>query len=153
LLTEYKKDQNKCGYNVQDNDFVFQNVRYKDIWNPNNLTNEWRDFKLMFNLKDITIHDIRHSHATDLLSIGVPIQDVSRRLGHSDVATTLRIYTHSNLAQDKLIVEKLENKYGNKFVSNILDFKVITSIIIGINLATKEEIFNAIRYITGKEVT
>jgi len=153
LLTEYKKDQNKCGYNVQDNDFVFQNVRYKDIWNPNNLTNEWRDFKLMFNLKDITIHDIRHSHATDLLSMGVPIQDVSRRLGHSDVATTLRIYTHSNLAQDKLIVEKLENKYGNKFVSNILDFKVITSIIIGINLATKEEIFNAIRYITGKEVT
>lgn len=153
LLIEYKKDQINCGYDIQDNDFVFQNVRYKDIWNPNNLTNEWRDFKKMFHLKDITVHDIRHSHATDLLSMGVPIQDVSRRLGHSDVATTLRIYTHSNLGQDKLIVEKLENKYGNRFVSNILNFKVITSIIIGIKLATEEEISNAIKYITGEEVT
>lgn len=153
LLLEYKKDQIMCGYDIDDNDYIFQSVRGKGIWNPNALTAEWRYFKKIFKLKDITIHDIRHSHATDLLSMGVPIQDVSRRLGHSDVATTLRIYTHSNLGQDKLIAEKLESKYGNNFTSNILNFTVIASIVIDIKIASEEEIKNAVRYITGEDIT
>ncbi|MDO5002736.1 MAG: tyrosine-type recombinase/integrase [bacterium] len=153
LLLEYKKDQINCGYDINDNDFVFQNVRYKCIWNPNNLTDEWKKFRKKFNLRYITVHDIRHSHATDLLSMGVPIQDVSRRLGHSDVATTLRIYTHSNLGQDKLIAEKLEKNYENRYVSNILNFKVVTSIIIGINIASEEEVTKAVQYITGEKLT
>ena len=37
---------------------------------------------------------MRHSHATLMLAQGVPIKVVSERLGHSDVAMTLRIYSH-----------------------------------------------------------
>lgn len=39
-------------------------------------------------------HDLRHFHATYLLANGISVQNVSRRLGHADVATTLRYYSH-----------------------------------------------------------
>jgi integrase len=41
-----------------------------------------------------TPHWLRHSHATALLLSGVPTHVVSRRLGHSDVQTTLAMYAH-----------------------------------------------------------
>ena len=155
LLTEYRKDQIINGLLATDDDFIFRNVKAQaeGIWNPNNLTSEWRAFTKEFNLKRITIHDIRHSHATNLLTMGVPIQDVSRRLGHSDVATTLKIYTHSNLEQDKLIVQKLEEMYGNHFVSEKLNINVVASIITGENFADESDIIKAINYITGKKVS
>lgn len=46
------------------------------------------------NVKQIKIHDFRHSHATLLLSEGVPVTVISKRLGHSDTSTTLKIYSH-----------------------------------------------------------
>ncbi len=44
---------------------------------------------------DFRLHDVRHWHATMLLRAGVPIQDVSHRLGHAQVSTTLNIYAHA----------------------------------------------------------
>lgn len=41
-----------------------------------------------------TFHDLRHTHATWLLTHGVDLKTVSERLGHADEATTLRIYAH-----------------------------------------------------------
>lgn len=45
-------------------------------------------------LPRIRIHDLRHSHASLLISLGVPITAVSKRLGHSSVNTTLSTYAH-----------------------------------------------------------
>lgn len=42
----------------------------------------------------IRIHDLRHSHASALINNGANIVAVSKRLGHSDIETTLRTYTH-----------------------------------------------------------
>lgn len=42
----------------------------------------------------IRVHDLRHSHASYLLSNGVNIVILSRRLGHEKVQTTLNIYCH-----------------------------------------------------------
>ncbi|MDR3189883.1 MAG: tyrosine-type recombinase/integrase [Lactobacillaceae bacterium] len=44
--------------------------------------------------KMITFHGLRHTHASWLISQGVDIHYVSERLGHSDIDTTLRVYTH-----------------------------------------------------------
>jgi site-specific recombinase XerD len=44
--------------------------------------------------KDWSPHWYRHSHATALLLSGVPVHVVSRRLGHTDVQTTLSTYAH-----------------------------------------------------------
>src|SRR5229473_4500025 len=41
-----------------------------------------------------SLHDLRHSHASMLIALDVPVVDVQRRLGHRKPDTTLRIYTH-----------------------------------------------------------
>lgn len=43
---------------------------------------------------DVTLHGLRHTHASLLLMAGMPIADVSRRLGHESVDITYRIYAH-----------------------------------------------------------
>ena len=45
-------------------------------------------------LKTIRIHDFRHSHASLLANEGINIQEVARRLGHSDVTMTWNTYSH-----------------------------------------------------------
>ncbi len=48
----------------------------------------------------ITMHSLRHTHATQLLAAGVDVKTVSKRLGHSSVAFTLQTYVH--------VVEEIE---------------------------------------------
>lgn len=45
-------------------------------------------------IKQIRIHDLRHSHASMLIHLGVPITVISKRLGHSSVKMTLERYSH-----------------------------------------------------------
>src|SRR5205823_9921130 len=40
------------------------------------------------------LHDLRHSHASMLIALDVPVVDVQRRLGHRKPDTTLRVYAH-----------------------------------------------------------
>lgn len=42
----------------------------------------------------ITLHDLRHTHATLLLQAGVPVKVVCERLGHSNPAFTMSVYQH-----------------------------------------------------------
>lgn len=42
----------------------------------------------------IRFHDLRHTHASNLLRDGVPVNVVSQRLGHAEPATTLNVYSH-----------------------------------------------------------
>ena len=55
-------------------------------------------------VKRIKIHDFRHSHASNLIASGVNIVAVSKRLGHSDINMTLKVYTHlMNKSEDELL--------------------------------------------------
>jgi integrase len=42
----------------------------------------------------ISLHDLRHTHATLLLRAGVPVKVVSERLGHANPAFTMSVYQH-----------------------------------------------------------
>lgn len=46
------------------------------------------------NLKCIRVHDLRHSHASLLIHLGINVVAISKRLGHEKVQTTLNIYSH-----------------------------------------------------------
>lgn len=50
----------------------------------------------------ISVHGLRHTHASLLLFTGVSIASVARRLGHSSMTTTQKTYLH--------IIQELENK-------------------------------------------
>lgn len=62
-------------------------------------------------LYPITTHGFRHTHATLLFASGMDIKQVQARLGHSNVQTTLNIYTHA--IQDK------QDKIGDEFARYI----------------------------------
>jgi integrase len=46
-------------------------------------------------VRRIRFHDFRHTFATLMLRSGVPVKDVAYMLGHSDPATTIRVYAHA----------------------------------------------------------
>ena len=48
----------------------------------------------MVGLPKLTIHGLRHTHATILLEKGVSPKVVSERLGHASPAITMDIYSH-----------------------------------------------------------
>lgn len=74
-------------YGVKDSDSVFclynATVRYR-----------MKKYIKKSGVKDIRLHDIRHSHASFLIARGVDILTVSRRLGHTNTSTTLNLYGH-----------------------------------------------------------
>lgn len=41
-----------------------------------------------------SVHDLRHSHASMLIALGLSVVEVQRRLGHCSPETTLRVYAH-----------------------------------------------------------
>ena len=61
---------------------------------PRSLTHAWRQMLAKTNLPRIRFHDLRHAHATHLLSSGVHPKVASERLCHSKVGITLDLYSH-----------------------------------------------------------
>ncbi len=53
-------------------------------------------------ISEISVHGLRHTHASLLLFAGVSIASVARRLGHASMTTTQKTYLH--------IIQELENK-------------------------------------------
>lgn len=63
------------------------------------------------NVPIITIHSLRHTHASLLLFAGVSIASVARRLGHSSMTTTQETYLH--------IIQELENQDNDKIIRHL----------------------------------
>lgn len=51
-------------------------------------------YSSLANVKTIRIHDFRHSHASLLANMGINIQEVAKRLGHTKVEITWNTYSH-----------------------------------------------------------
>ncbi len=59
-------------------------------------------------LPHIRIHDFRHSHASVLANQGINIQEIARRLGHSNVQQTWNTYAHLYPREEERAVAVLE---------------------------------------------
>lgn len=58
-------------------------------------------------LPRIRVHDFRHSHASLLCNEGINIQEIARRLGHSDVQMTWNTYSHLYPREEERALEVL----------------------------------------------
>ncbi len=67
---------------------------------------KWQDKN---NIKNIRFHDLRHTHATILLYLGVDTKTISERLGHADIQTTLNIYADVIKELDIKSAEKIDS--------------------------------------------
>ncbi len=61
------------------------------------------------NVKQIRIHDFRHSCASLLINKGASIALVSKYLGHSNISITLNTYTHMYKSELESIIQVLDN--------------------------------------------
>lgn len=68
-----------------------------------------KSFAKKAGVKEIRVHDLRHSHASLLIYLGVNPLAVSKRLGHENLETTLKVYAHLYQDSAKKIVELLSN--------------------------------------------
>ena len=59
-------------------------------------------------VKRIRVHDLRHSHASLLIELGVSPLAISERLGHEDIQTTLNTYSHLYPDVHNEVARKLE---------------------------------------------
>lgn len=113
LLGEYKKLQDDrkriMGTKWKETPYLFKTI-YGTCIKPDWLSKNWKRFLQKHNFREIRLHDLRHTCATYLISIGTPIATVSRKLGHSDIYTTLNTYTHSLEEDDKKAVQELEDR-------------------------------------------
>ena len=88
-----KKERLQIGPAYEDNVLVLP--RYDGtIWKPDLFTAVFRRFAKDVGLGHFRFHDLRHSHATQLLKAGIHLKIVSERLGHSTIAITLDTYSH-----------------------------------------------------------
>lgn len=99
IMQAWKTTQAKLllakGFNALDsNQLIFPNTKNK-IPSASMPTSLLRDFYFRHpELREISTHGFRHTHATLLLEAGLNIKDVQERLGHANIKTTLGIYSH-----------------------------------------------------------
>jgi integrase len=54
----------------------------------------WAQVADDFGVGDVTLHGLRHTHASQLIDAGVDIVTISKRLGHASPAITMKVYAH-----------------------------------------------------------
>ena len=80
---------------------------------PRSLTHEFtRLVARVKGLPRVRFHDLRHTHATQLLLAGVHPKVASERLGHSTIAITLDLYSHVSATMQEDAAAKLDGLYG-----------------------------------------
>ncbi|WP_321378370.1 tyrosine-type recombinase/integrase [Trichococcus shcherbakoviae] len=98
LLKEWRKEQAtdflKLGFNTMNPSQVVFTTYKNDYMQLATVTNRINKIIKKHDLKVITVHGLRHTHCSLLFEAGASIQEVKERLGHSDIKTTMNIYTH-----------------------------------------------------------
>jgi integrase len=83
----------KAGQAWQEHDYVFCTSIGTHL-NPNHVVVEFKKLLKQAELPNIRFHDLRHSAATLLLSLGVHPKVVQEVLGHTEISMTMDIYSH-----------------------------------------------------------
>lgn len=97
-----KEEKELCGESYYESDYV---CRFADgtLIKPTYLTHAFKSFLEKNNFRHIRFHDLRHSVATNLIKEGVQPKYTQEWLGHSNIATTLDLYTNIGL-EEKVVV-------------------------------------------------
>lgn len=96
---------------ARPNGIVFGNDE-GEIRSPNEISRRWRlrvrkAQDALPELPTITLHELRHTHATLMLQNGENPKIVQERLGHSTISTTMNIYSHVTPTMQRTAVDRL----------------------------------------------
>ena len=91
--TEYLKRKLLHGKDYSDCDLVVCQPNGKP-YEVDYYTHKFQQLLKANGLKKIRLHDLRHSHATYMLKLGVNVKAMQKRMGHSTFNTTMDVYSH-----------------------------------------------------------
>jgi integrase len=100
-------DRDLFGSGYRDNQLVFCRPD-GCYYSPDRVGARVAELMRKAGLFGVSLHSLRHTHASELLSCGVPIPTVAKRLGHANANVTLSIYAHA-LEADELAAAKIWN--------------------------------------------
>jgi integrase len=88
-----ERAEEKGGHVPEDSELVFP--KPDGSWvHPQSFSQIFDRKVAQLELPAISLHDLRHTHATLLLRASVPVKVVSERLGHASAAFTMSVYQH-----------------------------------------------------------
>ena len=76
---------------------------------PDAMSSRWESVCKQAGVQGVRLHDLRHFQATMLLAGGVPLKNVSARIGHANASTTLNIYAHALESHDEGAADLIGN--------------------------------------------
>ncbi len=94
------KERELFGPDYQDFDLVLP-MPDGNPWAPDRFTDAYLAFARSHGADGIRFHDLRHTHASELLRRKTPLKTVSQRLGHSNATVTLNTYAHVMSGDDE----------------------------------------------------
>jgi integrase len=109
VLEKHRQRQNELkrqlGDRYQDNDLIFCQEDGRPLW-PNSVSASVSFLCRRLGLpKGTSLHSLRHTHGSLLLDQGVPLAEVSFRLGHANTRITAEVYAHHLAKQDERAAE------------------------------------------------
>jgi integrase len=111
VLREHRAEQDRdrvlYGTDYEDHNLVFCQPSGA-YYSPDRMGARVAELMRKAGLHGVSLHSLRHSHASVLLSQGVPVPVVAERLGHANQNITLAIYSHA-LPKDKRAAANLWN--------------------------------------------
>ncbi len=116
MLKQHQREQmarKRRAKRWEERDLVFPNLRGGYL-HPNHLGEAFRALLEQAGLPPIRFHDLRHSAATILLSMGVNIKVIQEMLGHSDISITLRVYGHLLPSMQQEAIEKWDSVFQER---------------------------------------
>lgn len=91
-------------YGVSDDDRIF-------MISKSRVNNKLKYYAKKAGVKQIRVHDLRHSHAAYLIEQGVNIMVISKRLGHANPSITWNVYAHLYPGRETDAIKEIAQKY------------------------------------------
>ncbi len=110
------QDRLLAGSRWQDWGLVFASTIGTPL-DPRNLTDRYKALLAQAGLPNIRFHDMRHSCASLLIAQGVPLEIVSRILGHSQISLTMNTYVHLLPQAQQQAADAMDRLFGGAAVS------------------------------------
>lgn len=79
---------------------------------PNSVSTEWRRHVAALKLPKVSLHALRHTHASQLIASGMDVLTISRRLGHGTPSITLDVYSHLFKPTDRAAASIFDQAFG-----------------------------------------
>ena len=105
---QVNEHQRLCGDAYEKNDLVFCRP-VGGYFSPDLVSQAIRRRMKKAGIRNASLHTLRHTHASSLLSKGDPLPTLSARLGHADTNITARIYSHALPQDDARAADAWEN--------------------------------------------